>query len=124
MNVALFSVILLWSVAEISRFPAFACTDPREIVVDEFLGMYCALIIASTLNLLYIGQLFACFRLIDRCKVFPFNIIQVKLGDLMACCGTISSSARAAASCSSSPTVSCFHELPRSRAAAFRTLPD
>jgi phosphatidylglycerophosphatase A len=80
LNIALFSIILVWSMAELGRFPTLSRTDPREIVVDEFLGMYCTLIIASTLDPFSIGLLFVVFRVVDRFKVFPFNIIENKLG--------------------------------------------
>lgn len=78
-NAAFFLGVLLWSMAELRRVPQLARTDPREIVVDEFLGMYCALMLSSLLDLPSIGLLLVIFRLIDRFKIFPFDVIEKNL---------------------------------------------
>lgn len=75
-NAALFVGILLWSVAELRRMPQLARNDPREIVVDEFLGMYCALMLSCLSSLPSIGLLLLTFRLVDRFKIFPFDVIE------------------------------------------------
>lgn len=78
-NAALFLGILLWSMTELRRVPQLARTDPKEIVVDEFLGMYCALMLSSILYLPSMVLLLIIFRVIDRFKIFPFDIIEKKL---------------------------------------------
>lgn len=50
--------------------------DPKEIVVDEFLGMLICLIIAGSSSFTVILLLFVIFRIIDILKVPPFNYLE------------------------------------------------
>lgn len=50
--------------------------DPREVVVDEFLGMYAALLFLPRADLPAVAALFIAFRLIDILKVPPFSWVE------------------------------------------------
>ena len=50
--------------------------DPKEIVVDEFLGMLLCLMISGTQSFSAILILFVLFRIIDNLKVPPFHLLE------------------------------------------------
>lgn len=75
-NCSLYALVLAWSLRELSRNRAYAETDPKEVVVDEFLGMHSCLLIAATVNLFSVAVLFVLFRIFDIFKLFPFNLVE------------------------------------------------
>lgn len=74
-----FVAVFIISMLELAANKAEAAADPKEVVVDEWLGMFVALMIAHTGNWIIIGILFIVFRVLDIFKPFPFNIIDKKL---------------------------------------------
>jgi len=74
-----FVAVFIISLIELAAHKTSAAADPREVVVDEWLGMFAALLIAHTGSLLSIGILFVVFRVLDIFKPFPFNILDKKL---------------------------------------------
>ena len=70
--VSVFCAVLLLSVIAIRPVVG----DPKAIVVDEFLGMYTALLFLPEPSLLGAGVLFFAFRLIDLTKPPPFSWIE------------------------------------------------
>jgi phosphatidylglycerophosphatase A len=78
-NGAFFFLVLAWSMALCSRHAAYAIEDPKEIVVDEVLGMHITLILANSGSYYAIAILFLLFRIFDIFKIFPFNVIEKKL---------------------------------------------
>jgi len=56
----------------------FSNDDPKEIVIDEFIGQLIPLIICDG-NLLLILLSFISFRFFDILKIFPANIIDKKI---------------------------------------------
>ena len=77
-NIILFSAVLLLCIASLLKNKLYAAHDPKEIVADEFLGMYVLLLIAGTQQILWLTVLFATFRIVDILKPFPFSIIDKK----------------------------------------------
>lgn len=73
------AVVFLASVVELINDDDFASTDPKQIVVDEWLGMYAALYLAQTTHWASLALLFVAFRVVDIFKPFPFNYIDKKL---------------------------------------------
>jgi phosphatidylglycerophosphatase A len=78
-NCGVFLLILFWSLAVCNRYSAYTTEDPKEVVVDEVLGMHIALIIGNSMNYYVLAILFVLFRIFDIFKIFPFNIIERKL---------------------------------------------
>jgi phosphatidylglycerophosphatase A len=74
-NSVVFVLVLIWCTFSLIENKTFASQDAREIVADEFLGMYICLLIADTQVLLYIGILFVAFRILDIFKVPPFSTL-------------------------------------------------
>lgn len=64
---------------DLSKNPDFSSSDPKEVVVDEFLGMLLCLIIVDSTDILINFLLFVIFRLLDIFKPFPFNWIDKKV---------------------------------------------
>lgn len=79
LSIAIYLMVFLASFIAISKNKKYAQKDPKEIVIDEFLGMYTCLMIASasllTTNLL----LFIAFRFFDIFKIPPFSFIDKKM---------------------------------------------
>ena len=73
------ALVFLWSIIEIKKNADYASSDPKEIIVDEFLGMYCCCVIANTSGIIINLILFVLFRVIDIFKPFPFSAIEKKL---------------------------------------------
>lgn len=78
-KVFLFTAVFIISLMELYTNKAVASTDPKEIVVDEWLGMFVALLLARTGNWMHIGVLFVLFRVLDIFKPFPFNVVDKRL---------------------------------------------
>jgi phosphatidylglycerophosphatase A len=78
-NAGLFLLILGWSVIVINKYASWAEADPKEIVVDEVMGMHITLILAHSVNIYILGGLFVLFRIFDILKPFPFHLIEKKL---------------------------------------------
>ena len=77
-NLAFFFIVLGGSMYLLHTNKNWAMSDPKEIVVDEFLGMHIALIIAASLNVYILLAQFILFRVIDILKPFPFSWIEKK----------------------------------------------
>lgn len=77
-NSALFILVLLCSMVLLNKHKKYAISDPKEVVVDEFLGMHIALIMPNTTNYYWMVALFVAFRIIDILKPFPFSWIEKK----------------------------------------------
>jgi phosphatidylglycerophosphatase A len=67
-EVAFFAAALGWSLYALWSDRTFSSHDPKEIVADEFLGMYACLLIAAPANLFIAALLFIAFRLLDGFK--------------------------------------------------------
>jgi phosphatidylglycerophosphatase A len=78
-NTALFLMVLGCSLLVLNRYAAYAMEDPKEVVIDEVLGMHAALILGNSVNYYVLAVLFMLFRVFDIFKIFPFNILEKKL---------------------------------------------
>ena len=56
----------------------FEDKDPKEIVIDEFIGQLIPLLICNG-NIYLICISFVCFRIFDIFKIFPSNIFDKKI---------------------------------------------
>ena len=65
---------------------SFSNEDPKEIVIDEFIGQLLPLIICNG-NLLLILLSFLTFRFFDISKLFPANIFDKKIKGAMGIIG-------------------------------------
>ena len=65
---------------------SFSNEDPKEIVIDEFIGQLLPLIICNG-NLLLILLSFLTFRFFDISKLFPGNIFDKKIKGAMGIIG-------------------------------------
>ena len=75
----LFVLVTVWSVVTLYQNREYAIKDPKEVVVDEFLGMYIACILANS-GVLYVNLLLlVAFRVLDIFKPFPFNWVDKKV---------------------------------------------
>lgn len=74
-----FVAVFIISLMELAANKTIASGDPKEVVVDEWLGMYIALIIAHTGSWMSIGILFVAFRVLDIFKPYPFSVLDKKL---------------------------------------------
>ena len=73
-NVTLFGMVLIFSIIELHKQNIDG--DPKEIVIDEFLGMYALLLFYNVASPLYhLLLLFAAFRFLDIFKPPPFSWI-------------------------------------------------
>ena len=81
----IFLILLIYSIVLIDKLSHhFKEKDPKEIVIDEFMGQSVPLIlmseyIISSKNLLPIFLAFFLFRFFDILKPFPINIIDKKM---------------------------------------------
>lgn len=74
MNVTLFGMILIFSLKELHARNIEG--DLKEIVIDEFLGMYALLLFYNAASpLVHLLFLFAAFRILDTFKLPPFTWI-------------------------------------------------
>lgn len=74
-----FILILAWTVQVTKKYASAAEDDLKEIVIDEFLGMWLCLVIAESSSPFYIAALFVIFRALDLLKPPPFNYLDKKL---------------------------------------------
>jgi phosphatidylglycerophosphatase A len=74
-HAALFATVLLWSAFALYCDQNFSSSDPREMVIDEFLGMYACLAIVASANVFVIVGLFVIFRVLDVFKPFPIDAL-------------------------------------------------
>lgn len=72
-NTLIFLVILLISIVYLGKDKTYSSKDPKEIIIDEFLGLYLCLIIANSNNFLINFALFIIFRIADIIKIPPFS---------------------------------------------------
>lgn len=77
-NNAVFVIVLIASVITIDRV-VLPANDPKEVIIDEFLGMYASLLVAGMCEWYWILAQFVVFRVLDILKPFPFNWIEKKL---------------------------------------------
>ena len=81
----IFLILLIYSIILIDKLSHhFKEKDPKEIVIDEFIGQSIPLIfmseyIISSKNLLFFFLAFFLFRFFDILKPFPINIIDKKM---------------------------------------------
>ncbi|MCB9978883.1 MAG: phosphatidylglycerophosphatase A [Rhodospirillales bacterium] len=66
------SPIAFWSVRRYQTLTDTAATDPSEIVIDEFLGMWIALL-AALPDMVSVSCAFVFFRLFDILKPWPVS---------------------------------------------------
>jgi phosphatidylglycerophosphatase A len=81
LNIVFFILILIMSIQKLRMVKSYAINDPKEIIIDEFLGMYIILIVCQTTNPVLIIILLVLFRIIDNIKPFPFNWIEKKFNN-------------------------------------------
>ena len=79
LNFLVFGIFLILSFIDLYINRVYAANDPREIIIDEFLGMYTLLLIANEKSLLINFIFFILFRAIDLLKPFPFSVIDIKM---------------------------------------------
>lgn len=72
-NLLLFAIVLVGALLSALRHKVYLLKDPKEVVVDEFLGMYLALILAGTLSLWKGALLLVIFRVLDLAKPWPIS---------------------------------------------------
>ncbi len=75
----LVSIVLLGSIIEASKNSEYALSDSKEIIIDEFIGMYLCCLIANSENFLTNFFLLISFRVLDILKPFPFSLVEKKL---------------------------------------------
>lgn len=73
----LFLIILICAMG-FRNNPLHASQDSREIVMDEFAGMFLSLSIAVTTETIWVGAQLILFRLLDIFKPFPLNYVNRK----------------------------------------------
>lgn len=73
LNLIIFVLFMIIVLSATEQKKNYLITDPREVVIDEFLGMYLLLIIAVPLSILSMVVLFMIFRIIDLTKIWPFH---------------------------------------------------
>jgi len=61
LNILLYIFIVILSMQGLQRHKSFAIEDPKEIVIDEFLGMYIILILSQSQNIVHIILLLVFF---------------------------------------------------------------
>ena len=74
LNADIFFLILVAALAEFYYTQVEA--DPKEIVADEFLGMFLCLLIARETGWIVVSLLFVAFRILDIFKFPPFTWIE------------------------------------------------
>ena len=74
LNGVVFLVVLILSLRQLKILNIQG--DPKDIVVDEFLGMLLCLMISGTHNFTVILILFVIFRIIDNLKIPPFHLLE------------------------------------------------
>jgi phosphatidylglycerophosphatase A len=77
-NNAVFVIVLIISVLTLDRVK-LVTEDPKEVIIDEFLGMYASLLVAGLFEWYWVLAQFVVFRVLDIIKPFPFNWIERKL---------------------------------------------
>jgi len=78
LNIIAFILVAVISGIQLRQNKSYAIQDPKEIIIDEFLGMYIILIIVNQQSILKQFLLLISFRIIDILKPFPFNWIEQK----------------------------------------------
>ncbi|HNW90866.1 MAG TPA: phosphatidylglycerophosphatase A [Bacteroidales bacterium] len=78
-NFSIFGIFLVLALIDLYANREGARKDPKEIIIDEFLGMYSILLIAYEEKLLLNIGFFVLFRIIDIIKPFPFSWIDKKM---------------------------------------------
>jgi len=78
-NILIFGIFLLLGLVDLYINRDYARNDPKEIIIDEFLGMYSILLIAYENNIILNIVFFVLFRIIDNIKPFPFSVIDKKM---------------------------------------------
>lgn len=78
-SLTVFFAILTWSMVDLDRRSVYAISDPKEVIVDEFLGMFVCCIIAASGSIFLNLILFVAFRALDILKPFPFSAIEKQL---------------------------------------------
>jgi phosphatidylglycerophosphatase A len=71
-NGAVVVALVVLGVVELGRNREYAEQDPKEIVIDEFAGMYAGLLVARPDSLAAAGLFFVLFRVFDLVKVVRF----------------------------------------------------
>jgi len=79
LNLFVFGIFLIAGFVDLYINRTYAANDPKEIIIDEFLGMYTLLLIANEKSILINIIFFILFRTIDIFKPFPFSIIDRKM---------------------------------------------
>jgi phosphatidylglycerophosphatase A len=74
LNADIFFLILVAALAEF--YYTRVAGDPKEIVADEFLGMFLCLLIARETRWISVALLFVAFRILDIFKFPPFTWIE------------------------------------------------
>lgn len=77
-NNLIFVAVLIASVITLNRVK-LASEDPKEVIIDEFLGMYASLLVAGMCEWYWVLAQFVVFRVLDILKPFPFNWMEKKL---------------------------------------------
>jgi len=72
-SLTLFAAMTVWGMAALASTTVGG--DPREVVLDEFLGMYAALLFVPGVDYRAALCLFVAFRILDILKVPPFSWI-------------------------------------------------
>jgi phosphatidylglycerophosphatase A len=81
LHLLFFFGFLCVTIQQLRKYAFYAKSDPKEIVIDEFLGMYICLIIGQTINIYWLILEFVLFRILDILKPFPFSWIENKIKD-------------------------------------------
>lgn len=74
-NILLFLCLLLLTLVSVPRNKKRLSKDPKEVVIDEFLGMYVLILIANLSNLLLLFSSFILFRVLDIFKIWPISAL-------------------------------------------------
>lgn len=77
-NNGIFLLVLIMSVVTLGRVK-LETEDPKEVIIDEFLGMYASLLVAGMCEWYWVLAQFVVFRVLDILKPFPFNWMERKL---------------------------------------------